>query len=212
MIEKLTKIVATIGPATESEEMIEKLILNGANVLRFNTKHNTPEWHQSVIARVKKIALKMQVSISTLLDLQGPEIRINLKIDEFKVSLDEVIVFTSDKNYQGEKVVYIDQIVIDSLLIGHNILLDNGYCEFRVVEKETNIIRAKALVSCVVKQRKTMNIPSVTVDLPSLIDRDYQQLDGIIEGNVDYIALSFVRNFFDIENLRMEMKKTLWRY
>jgi pyruvate kinase len=206
MIEKSTKIVATIGPVTESEEMLEKLILAGANVARFNTKHNIPVWHQEIIARVKKVAKKLKTPISTLLDLQGPEIRIDLKVDEFAVEIDEKVTFTSDRNFNGEKIIYIDQVVIDSLKQGNTILIDDGYCEFMVVKKEDNAIIAKTLLKGLVKKRKTMNIPGVTVDLPSLIDRDYEQLDGVVNENIDYVALSFVRNAFDIKNLRMEMK------
>lgn len=207
MIEKSTKIVATIGPVTETEEVLEKLILAGANVARFNTKHNVPAWHQNIIARVKTVAKRLNIPVATLLDLQGPEIRIDLEIDEFLVDIDEEIIFTSNQEIKGEKIIYIDQIVIDSLSQGNTILIDDGYCEFMVVDKKDNQIIAKSLLKSMVKKRKTMNIPGVAVDLPSLIDRDYEQLDGVINENVDYIALSFVRDAFDIKNLRSEMKK-----
>lgn len=207
MIEKSTKIVATIGPVTETEEVLEKLILAGANVARFNTKHNVPAWHQNIITRVKTVAKRLNTPVATLLDLQGPEIRIDLEVDEFLVDIDEEIAFTSNQEIKGEKIIYIDQIVIDSLSPGNTILIDDGYCEFMVVDKKDNQIIAKSLLKSMVKKRKTMNIPGVAVDLPSLIDRDYEQLDGVINENVDYIALSFVRNAFDIKNLRSEMKK-----
>ena len=78
-MKKLTKVVATLGPATETEEIMQELIEAGMNVARFNTKHGTPEWHLERIHRVKKVAKKMGKSVAVLMDLQGPEIRINIK-------------------------------------------------------------------------------------------------------------------------------------
>ena len=100
---KLTKIIATIGPSCESPEMIETLIKKGVNVFRFNFKHNTVEWHGDLIQRVNKVAKKMGVHIGTLIDLQGPELRINMPVDEISLKEGEVILFGEEIYKKKEK-------------------------------------------------------------------------------------------------------------
>lgn len=209
MLEKFTKNVATIGPATETEEIIGKLIDAGMNVARFNTKHSSPEWHQERIARVRKVAAEKGVSIGILLDLQGPEIRINLPEEKpFDLIEGETCVFTADANFKSTKKVLIPKNVVDTLQVGNMVLLDDGFCELEVIKKEASALTLKALGPCTVKHRKTMNIPGITIDMPSLVPADYEQLDGAAKvDNVDFVGLSFVRNKQDIDFLREELKK-----
>lgn len=205
---KSTKIVATIGPATETEEIITELILAGMNVARFNTKHGTPEWHQVRMRRVRKIAEEMGVAIAILLDLQGPEIRITLPTDDsFSVLPGDKVTFTSDPENKTPKTPYIPQIVVDTLKVGHQVSIDDGIGEFEVVEKNQNSIVCVAKGSFAVKQRKTLNTPGIMIDLPSLIPADLVQLDGANNDLVDYVGLSFVRNKEDIVILRNELEK-----
>src|SRR3989339_1323280 len=90
---KLTKIVATIGPASDEPEMIKQLIESGVNVFRFNFKHNTVDWHQDRIRRVNDIANRMKVNIGTLIDLQGPEIRIKMTLDQLELTQNQKLAF-----------------------------------------------------------------------------------------------------------------------
>lgn len=209
MLDKFTKNVATIGPVTDSEETIAKLIDAGMNVARFNTKHSSPEWHQERIARVRKVAQEKNVSIGILLDLQGPEIRINLPGEQaFDLIEGETCIFTTDEKLDAAKKVLIPQNVVDTLQIGNMVLLDDGFCELEVVKKNKDFLTLKALSSCTIKHRKTMNIPGITIDMPSLVPADYQQLDGAAkEDLIDFVGLSFVRNKDDIEFLREELAK-----
>ena len=209
MLEKFTKNVATIGPATETEEIIGQLIDAGMNVARFNTKHSSPAWHQERIARVRKVAEEKGVSIGILLDLQGPEIRINLPEEKpFNLVEGETCVFTHDVNYDATKKVIIPKNVVETLQVGNMVLLDDGFCELEVVEKTATGLVLKALSSCTVKHRKTMNIPGITIDMPSLVPADYEQLDGAAKNDlIDFVGLSFVRNKQDIDFLREELKK-----
>ena len=209
MLQKFTKNVATIGPATDSEEVIAKLIDAGMNVARFNTKHSSPEWHQERIARVRKVAAEKNVSVGILLDLQGPEIRINLPREEaFDLIEGETCVFTADEKFASHKKVLIPQNVVDTLQVGNMVLLDDGFCELEVVEKKAEYLTLKALGPCTVKHRKTMNIPGITIDMPSLVPADYEQLDGAAKKDlIDFVGLSFVRNKQDIEFLKEELKK-----
>ncbi|MDR0462675.1 MAG: pyruvate kinase [Pseudomonadales bacterium] len=209
MIQKFTKNVATIGPATETEETLKQLIEAGMNVARFNTKHSSPEWHQERIKRVRKVAKEMGQAVAVLLDLQGPEIRINLPGETpFELEADETCIFTHDENFKADKKVLIPINVVKALQVGNMVLLDDGFCELEVAEVNKDHLVLKALGKCTVKHRKTMNIPGITIDMPSLVDADYEQLDGAgKEDNVDFVGLSFVRNRADIIFLRKELEK-----
>mgnify|MGYP006297055987 CR=1 FL=1 len=206
--DKLTKIVATIGPATETEEILEKIIRAGVNIARFNTKHGTPEWHHERILRVKKIAKELNTAVAVLMDLQGPEIRINLPDEgEFKMEEGDKAFFSYKEDLAEENLILIPENVVDVLEKGHLILVDDGLCQFEVTKKVNGVIEVKALDNFTVKHRKTMSIPGVVTDMPVLIENDFVQLDGIKNDEVDYVALSFVRNRQDVETLRTELEK-----
>ncbi|MFZ5437484.1 MAG: pyruvate kinase [Patescibacteria group bacterium] len=205
---KRTKIVATIGPATETEEIIGQLIDAGMNVARFNTKHGTPEWHRERVQRVRKVAAEKGLPIAVLLDLQGPEIRINLRNGEgFEMKDGETLVLTADETSKEEKVIFIPSNVVETLQEGNFVLLDDGRCEFEIIKKADDYLVAKALGDFEVAHRKTMNTPGITIDMPSLIAADLVQLDGAVETGVDFVGLSFVRDKKDVEILRKELEK-----
>jgi len=209
MPQKLTKLVATIGPATDSEEIIAKLIDAGMNVARFNTKHSSPEWHQERIRRVRHVAEQKHVPVAILLDLQGPEIRINLPEEKpFDLIEGETCAFTYNADLDVVKKVLIPQNVVAALQVDNMILLDDGACELKVTAKNADHLVLTSLTACTVKHRKTMNVPGVTIDMPSLVPADYEQLDGA-QGTdlIDYVGLSFVRNADDIKFLRQELDK-----
>lgn len=207
-MQKLTKIVATIGPATETEAVLSELIQAGMNIARFNTKHSDPAWHNERIRRVKKVAQELNQPIGVLFDLQGPEVRINLiGTDRFNVAKDETVIFTSQELEDNSHAIMIPQEVVDSFSVNGQILLDDGSCEFVIIEKNKTQLVAKALHDCTVKHRKTMNTPGVVLNMPSLTDRDIEYLDGVDPTLIDFVGLSFVRDVHDIEILRGELKK-----
>ena len=206
MNKKLTKIVATLGPATETEEIMEALIAAGMNVARFNTKHGTPEWHLERIHRVKAVAKKMGKSIGVLLDLQGPEIRINTKDGaSFELKAGETAKFVSTE--PGEKEMNIPSNVIEALQIGDTVSTDDGACEYKIIEKDGASVTVQSPINVTVKHRKTMNTPGIVIDMPSLIENDLIQLDNMTDEDIDYVGLSFVRDTKDIAILRDELKK-----
>ena len=203
-----TKIVATIGPATESEAQLEAMAHAGMSVARFNTKHADVSWHQTRIARVKKVARKIQQPIGVLLDLQGPEIRINIPGEQsFSVNFNDQVTFTSQQKTATNRTPIIPQVVIEALKLNDHVLIDDGLGEFIVIKKEARQVVTRALGNFTVSHRKTLNTPGVNIKLPSLIDRDLAQLDAIEQDQVDFIGLSFVRNAKDIQILRKEMAK-----
>ncbi len=204
---KATKLVSTIGPATESEEQLEKLILGGMNVARFNAKHVDPTWHQERIQRVRNVADRLGQPIGVLLDLQGPEIRLDLPegLDSFDAKEGDVVTFTSDRSLSGTHVIYVPQEVIEAEAEGNRILIDDGVGEFFVVAKNSNSLETQVQDDLTVKKRKTVNTPGVMINMPSLIPADLGYLDMVQSTPVDFIALSFVRNKEDIRILKEEM-------
>lgn len=210
---KLTKIVATIGPATETKEVLRDLILSGMNVARFNSKHGTPEWHHERMIRVKEVARELNTPVGVLLDLQGPEVRITLpkeaQEDGYSVKNDEVVVFADqmDLKIDGQKMIYLPENIVDSIQVGQTILIDDGLCQLEVSAKKKDMFEAKAQGDFIIKNRKTTSFPGFVTDMPVLIENDYLQLDGIRDEEVDFVALSFVRNKSDILTLRRELDK-----
>lgn len=204
-----TQIVATIGPACDQEDCLEQMIQAGMNIARFNTKHNMPAWHQVRVEKVRNVAKKLGKEVGILLDLQGPEIRIKLLSDpSFPVQKDEFVFFTDDPaSCHESKVVSIPGEVVVCIEVGHHLILEDGACEFEVVEKNAHVLKAKALDSFTVKTDKTMNTPNTELVMPSLLDKDIQFLEDLQKDNIDYIGLSFVRDKKDIDILRGELNK-----
>ncbi len=203
---KLTKIVATVGPASETEEVLAKLIDAGVNVFRFNTKHSTPEWHGEHIKLVQKVADEKGKTIGILLDLQGPEVRLETrdKADYPVKAGQELAIGLSF--VEGIDVIIPHAQVYKLLKPGQDLLVDDGFIETEVIKVEDDKLIVKVKNDAVIKHRKGVNLPGVDVDFPSLIDRDIEQLNGNARGKIDYVGLSFVRSARDIELLRSELE------
>ncbi|MBI4226303.1 pyruvate kinase [Candidatus Roizmanbacteria bacterium] len=196
MEKNLTKIVATIGPACESEDLIRQMILVGVNIFRFNFKHNTIDWHDLMIQRVNKVSKELGVRIGTLIDLQGPEIRIKLSKDKLTIRKGEMLPFFSITHSQ----------IIPLLRTGQKIMVDDGKFRFVFKKKfDKNFLISDS--EGVLLDKKTLNIPGIDFPFPVLIDRDFEGLHLAVRNQVDYVALSFVRTAEDIAVLRKEMKK-----
>lgn len=211
-MEKLTKIIATIGPASESEEMIEKLILAGVNIFRFNFKHNTVEWHSERIERVKQVVQKMGVPVGTLIDLQGPELRITMPCESIEIVPGEILAFGQEVFEQGfleskKKGISITHPeVISHLPEGQQVLAEDGTFLFTVVRQDDKnrllVVRGGTL-----REKKNLNIPGSDFPFPVLIERDFEGLRLAAEHSIDFVALSFVRSKTDIQAIREEMNK-----
>ena len=203
-----TKIIATIGPKTDTEEMMEKLIKNGVDVFRFNMKHGTIEWHKERIQRARKIAKKLNQTIGIFIDLQGPEIRIETKDKENLCIRKGAEFLLSDKFYNNIPTVKVsDPIIFKSLEIGDQVLIDDGFQEFKVIDKNDKGLILRSRENYVIEHRKGLNLPGKRINLPSLIENDYEKLKMAKEVEVDFVALSFCRNKKDIDILKEEIKK-----
>jgi pyruvate kinase len=206
-MKRLTKIIATIGPACESEEMIAKLIEAGVNVFRFNFKHNSVEWHHDMIVRVNKVAKDLGTRVGTLIDLQGPEIRINMPTESITLAEGDVIAFgprVFETKEKGFSISHPD--IIEHLKDGQKLIADDGEFEFIVVRKKGETF-LQSLSEGVLKHRKSLNVPGAEFPFPVLIDRDFDGLRLAKTNEIDYVALSFVRSKSDVEVLRKEMAK-----
>jgi len=207
-MKKFTKIVATIGPASDTRAGITSLIKAGVNVFRFNMKHNTIAWHQERIALVQDIAETLHTPIGILIDLQGPEIRL-------ETSNKEDIHFKKGDRYQvtqsflpGVTSLCVPHAAIfKALTIGDSFLIDDGSIEAAIVDVNKDGFVIEMAEDAAIKHRKGVNFPGKHIDLPSLIEDDLAKLDMASKNRVDFVALSFTRTKEDVEILRSEMKK-----
>ncbi len=205
---KKTKIMATIGPASDSEEVLTQLIENGVNIFRFNLKHNFFDWHRTTINRVKEIAKKMEVEIGILIDFQGPEIRIETNKEE-EISITEgESLFINNKFVDEQKAIRINpDEALKKIKVGDIVFLNSGELELRVINKNRDGVELKSEGSSIIKNKKSINLLSEELDLPILANGDMETLARLDKINPDYIALSFVRNPKDVEILKSLLLK-----
>ena len=207
-----TKIICTIGPATETISALRKLHKNGMNVARINMSHAKHKSAKAIIDRIKKINNETSLEygkIGVLLDTQGPEIRtgdtelpLDLKVgDEVTLTVrDQIDVETS-----SIKINYKD--LIHSVSKGSKISVDNGLINFKVLSKDEETLLCKVLDGGKLGSKRHVNLPGVRVNLPSITAKDLKDIDFGIKNKADFIALSFVRDPEDLENLRSILKK-----
>lgn len=206
MIGKLTKIIATIGPATEAPEKIEELINLGVNVIRFNFKHSDLEWHKERIERVKNVAKRLNSSVATLLDLQGPEVRLSLPFDKIDIEIGEKILVSKALGIKEKGISFNPPDIIPSLKNEQRVSADDGLFEFVVrIENDKTYLESQSFGTLL--NKKTINIANLDFDFPVIHAGDRIGLKLAKEKEIDFVALSFVRNANDIKTLRDEMKK-----
>lgn len=204
---KQTKIIATLGPASDSPELIKALILEGVNVFRFNFKHNTIEWHSERIGRVNQITKAIQTNIGTLIDLQGPEIRIKMAVAELPLKVGDELMFDESvltSKQQGLSISHPS--IINHLSSGQILYADDGYFKFEFKKKQNQNFLI-SLSDGILKNNKSLNIPGANFPFPVLIERDFEGLKLVQKAEIDFIALSFVRTHDDIKVLKDEMTK-----
>jgi len=201
---KRTKIVCTIGPASDSREKLLEMIKNGLNVVRINFSHGTYESNGRVIDLARELAVETKRPIGVMIDLQGPRMRVG-NTESFLIEKDEII-FVSDKKNTDEKELVIDSDgVAQSLKVGDKILVEDGLMRLEVVEKNNKTIKAKVLNGGEIKPRKNMNFPDTKLSFGAVTKKDELDLAYAMEKEADFIALSFVSNGKEIEETREKM-------
>ncbi len=211
---KKTKILVTVGPSSESEEVLTKILHSGANILRLNLKHNTHEWHKELIERIRRISKEEGIDCAILADLQGPELRISVFNSGMnKMILEEgqtVYLTQSLENTRGEIGLVVEFPKLDKvkgLEVGHRILIDDGRIVLRITEIPGNIIETIVEDGGELGIKKSVSIPDAKLDVPTLMEKDIDDLEFAVKNKVDFIALSFVRNRGDITTLNKAIKK-----
>lgn len=200
-----TKIIATLGPATQSKEMLSKLIIAGVDILRLNMAHASHQWVDDAMWFIREASTEVDRQVGVMMDVKGPEIRtgpvevpIELEIgDRFEFHI-ETVEPTGDMpavtvNYPG---------LPGDLEVGATVLVDSGLIRMKVLEKDEGHIRCEALTPGSVGSKRHINLPGVFVNLPCLTEKDEQDIQAGVKAGIDFVALSFVRDAEDIRTLR----------
>ncbi len=203
---KKTKIVCTIGPASESEDMLEKLMKAGMNVARLNFSHGSHDEHAARIRSIRKVAKKLEKNIGILLDTKGPEIRTH-NMKNGVITLEKgshVTVSMHEVEGTPEKFSVTYEELINDIEIGSFILLDDGLIELEVesIDHATGEVHCKVLNTGELKNKKGVNLPGVSVNLPGITEKDEEDIRFGIDQDVDFIAASFVRRSSDVLEIR----------
>ncbi len=206
---KKTKIVATVGPATESEAMLENLIKAGLNVMRLNFSHGDFQEHQKRVDNLKTVCKKTGESVAILQDLGGPKIRIgNFKKETINLKKGQTFTLTTEDIIGDESIVSVNYpLLTKEVEKGHIIFLHDGKKKLEVLEVKGNKVVCKVLVGGDIKGKRGVNLPDSDLSIKSLTDKDLKDLEFGIKNKVDFIALSFVRRPSDIIELREILKK-----
>ena len=198
-----TKIICTAGPSTSSHEMLTKMYEAGMNAVRLNMSHGTHESHLEVIETVKSINSKIEDSIALILDTQGPEIRTGVLQSDLHINEGDVITVSVRPGDVEESSIHINyEDIINEVQIGEKITVDNGLINLEVLEKDHGTMKCKVIDGGTMKSKRHVNLPGVKVNLPSITDKDKTDIEFGVRNEVDYIALSFVREASDVSDLR----------
>ena len=204
-----TKIVCTLGPATNDVETMKKLIENGMSAARVNFSHGTYESHADTIAKLKQAREEMNAPIPLILDTKGPEIRIKT-FKEDKVRLEENTTFTlTTREVEGDETIVsvTYENLPKDLHRGSRVLIDDGLIELIVEDlTETDVI-CKVINGGIVKARKGVNLPGVKVHLPSLMEKDIEDLKFGVANGFDIVAASFIRSAADVVKIRQVLEE-----
>ena len=208
---KKTKIIATLGPAIASKEIIKELIVEGVNVFRVNFSHADYSDVKERVKMIREISKELDYHISILGDLQGPKLRVG-KVDDqgIKLNIGDVLTFSNQKENLGEKEVYMtyEQFPND-VNVGEIILIDDGKLSFRVLStNRKDKVTAECLNAGTLFSKKGVNLPNTAISLPALTDKDKEDVLFCLELQLDWIALSFVRNAKDI----LELKEFIYKH
>lgn len=208
-----TKIIFTIGPATQDEATLERLIQAGVDVCRINMAHADHAWSRKIIRRVRAVCDRVGRHIAILMDVKGPEIRTGDVPETFHLEEGELFDFTFGKGLGGTGVGGIRRVDVNypsfakDVNVGDTVLVDSGLIRLKVLEIEGQRVRCKVLIPGPMGNRRHINLPGVRVNLPALTKKDQGDVDVGIEEGIDFFALSFVREAKDLEEFHAYLDK-----
>jgi len=205
-----TKIICTLGPATESAEVLREMILAGANIFRLNMSHARHDWVRRVVQTIRQVSSDLDIVTGILLDTQGPAVRTGDLPSKLNLKIGDIIDLTVrgerseeeysvDVNYDG---------LVDDVSVGDTVLVDNGVIHMKVLSKDHRHIRCEVLTPGLLGSRRHINLPGVRVNLPPLTEKDLEDIELGVSVGVDFVALSFCREAADIEALRRVLRES----
>ena len=206
-----TKIIVTLGPATESEAMLEKLFRAGAGIVRLNMAHAKHDWTRLVIRRVRAVSARIGRDVAIMMDIKGPEIRTGDLTVPIELKAGEIFDFTVKPGASnpaiegGEEIRSVDvnyPNLVNDIKVGDSVLVDNGLLRLEVLATDEARIRCRVIIPGELKSKRHINLPGVKVNLPSFTEKDRADTTVGLEEGIDFIALSFVREAKDIAVLR----------
>jgi pyruvate kinase len=196
---KQTKIVCTLGPASENPKTLAAMMKAGMNVVRLNFSHNTHEYHAAMIKRVREVSDKLGLRIAIMQDLQGPKIRVGDLKAPVKVTAGQKITIGEDFNMDFD--------ISSSVKPGERVLIEDGTIELKVVKVNGKKIQCQVVTTGLVQTHKGINLPDSKVTFAILTKKDIEDLQFGLKQNVDFVALSFVRNRKDIARIKDLIKQ-----
>jgi pyruvate kinase len=198
-----TKIIATLGPSTESVERLGQLITAGVDVLRLNMAHGTGEWAASLIQRIREVSNRLGRHVAVMMDVKGPEIRTGPLAEPIDLKVGELLELHTVTATDGVRSVFVNYPGLPTdVKVGATILLDSGLIRLVVVELDPTHVRCRVLTAGKLGSRRHINLPGVDVGLPSLTEKDERDVRAGVEAGIDFVALSFVRKSQDVVVLR----------
>ena len=207
-MKKRTKILATIGPASDSLEMIEKLMRAGVNVFRLNFSHGTHEYHYEVLQRIRQAEKNTGLFVGVLQDISGPKIRVGKLEGSFELKTDDIIEFVKDEivGYKKDDKLYTTCInqptILNQLKIGENIYLCDGTILTEVIEHTKEMVKVRVKNPGILSSKKGVNFPNTYLGIDVLTPKDRDDMLWGIKNDVDFMAISFVQDANDMINAR----------
>lgn len=208
LADRRVKIVATVGPASNSREVLKQLIESGVNVFRLNFSHGTHEDHLKVLQMVRSLSQELHAPVTVLQDLQGPKIRIGKLKSSIELKEGSEVILNPDITEADNLKLPVDYKKLPEFCKpGMKVLLDDGLIEMTVLQVKGRDVHCRVIFGGELKERKGVNVPGAHFDIPCLTEKDLKDLEFGIKNQVDYIALSFVRHENDIIELRKILEK-----
>lgn len=199
-----TKILATLGPASDTSEKLEALVDAGCDAFRLNFSHGSYEYFEKIFERINQLCVSKSLPIPIIVDLQGPKIRIGeLSLPEIEINTgDEIEITNKDVAGTKEKISTSYKNLPKDAQIGETILIDDGLINLQVVSKSSASVICKVIEGGTLKPKKGMNLPGMKLSTPSVTEKDFADLEFSLKHRVDFVALSFVREAKDILHLK----------
>jgi pyruvate kinase len=205
--ERRTKIVATLGPASDSPERLQALIAAGMDAARLNLSHGTHADHAERARRVREVETEVGRPIALIADLQGPKLRVGALKEPIFLTRGEEVTICAEASAANGDLPVAPAVIGDVLKPGHDVLIDDGLVRLRVEDVERGRARCAVVIGGKITSHKGVNLPGVPLPIPSLTRKDIADLEFALDLGVDYVALSFVRSAADVRDLKALIEK-----